>query len=125
MPRAPQFIGALGLDYDDGHVFGNASYKYIARQYSTFTNDQAIAPYSRVDASIGYRFDDFGVAKAPEIKLNIHNLFNTRALTGVSGVQTNAVATRGVKGGTIASGGTPTYYMGEGFAAIVTLRAGF
>lgn len=125
MPRAPQFIGALGLDYDDGHFFGNAAFKYIARQYSTFTNDQAIAPFTRVDTSIGYRFSDYGAAKAPEIKLNIYNLFNTRSLTGVNGVQTNAQTTRGVKGGTIAAASAPTYYMGEGFAAIASLKVGF
>ncbi len=125
LPRAPQFASALGIDYDDGHIFGNMSYKYVSKQYSTFTNDEAISAHYHTDASIGYRFSDFSYAKAPEIKLNISNLFNVRQLTGVSGVQTNAKSVKGTNGGTINASGTPSYYMGEGFAAILTLRAGF
>lgn len=125
LPQAPRFIGALGMDYDDGSIFGNFTYKYVDKQYATFTNDESMPAHMDANTSIGYRFSDYGFAKSPEIKLNIYNLFNVRSLTGVSGVQSNALPTKGVKGGTIASSGTPSYYMGEGFAAIVTLRTAF
>lgn len=125
LPQAPNFSSAIGLDYDDGSIFGNVAYKFEGKQYSSFMNDEAMPAHMDVDTSIGYRFANYGIAKSPEIKLNIFNLFNVRSLTGVNGVQANALPTKGVKGGTVASSGSPSYYMGEGFAAIVTLKAAF
>lgn len=130
LPRAPNFTGAIGLDWDDGHILGNLAFKYVGSQYSTFVNDEKIPGYGRVDAMIGYRFDNVTLGekkdalKAPEIKLNLYNIANSRQLTGVSSVQTNANAATGINGSTI-SGSAPQYYMGEGFAAMVTFKAAF
>ena len=130
LPRAPNFVGAIGLDYDDGHILGNLSYKYVGRQYSTFMNDESIPGFGRVNAAIGYRFADIALGdtakiKAPELKLNFYNLLDERQLTGVYGVQTNAVATTGTNGGTIAKSSAPTYYQGEGFAVMLTFKSAF
>ncbi|MDH7794498.1 MULTISPECIES: TonB-dependent receptor [unclassified Beijerinckia] len=124
LPRAPRYQLGLGLDYDDGKFFANVRYKFYARQYSTFTNDQQIGPYGLMHAGFGYRFDDFLGVKKPEIKVNLYNLFDRRTLVGVNGVQTNALATRGVNGGII-SGSAPTYYQGQGFAASLTMQVAF
>jgi iron complex outermembrane receptor protein len=130
LPRAPNFTGAIGLDYDDGHILGNLAYKYIGRQYSTFMNDESIPGFGRIDAGIGYRFADValgetGKIKAPELKLNFYNLLDARQLTGVNSVQANAKDTTGVNGGTIKASGTPNYYQGEGFAVMVTFKSAF
>ena len=87
-------------------------------------NDEQIPGYARANAAIGYRFDDVGPAKRPELRLNLYNIADQTGLTGVSGIQQNAKATTGRLGGTIASS-TPTYFVGQGFAAIVTLSSGF
>ncbi|MGO4682669.1 TonB-dependent receptor [Hyphomicrobium sp. 2TAF46] len=121
---APQFTTGIGLDYDNGHLFANLNYKYIGSQYSTFMNDEKIDAYGRLDASIGYRFDDIAQLKQPEIKLSLFNLLNSSDLTGVNSFQTNASQTTGVNGGTIKAASAPTYYLGQDFSFMVTLRAG-
>ena len=124
LPGSPNFSAGFGLDYDDGHWFGNLAYKYQGPQYGDFMNEEQMAGFGRVNAAIGYRFSDIGAIKAPEIKLNLENLLNARQLTGVDGMTTNAQTTIGTNGGTI-SGSSPYYYMGEGFSAMLTARAAF
>lgn len=124
LPGAPSSTFSIGLDYDNGHMFGNINLKYLGKQFATFTNDEAISGFAKLNAAIGYRFDDFYGLKKPEIRLNLSNLLDERRLTGVNSIQTNALATRGVNGTTI-SGSSPSYYQGEGFAGILTVSAGF
>ena len=124
LPGAPHLTLALGVDYDDGHLLGNIAAKYIGQQYSTFMNDEAIAPFGRVDAMVGYRFDNYGWAKKPELKLNLYNVLNSKNLTGVNSIQTNARATTGINGNVIAAS-APNYYAGQGFSAIATLSTAF
>ncbi|NDH68246.1 MAG: TonB-dependent receptor, partial [Gammaproteobacteria bacterium] len=130
LPRAPGYTAGIGLDYDDNHIIANIAYKYIGPQYSTFMNDEKMKGFGVVNAAIGYRFSDVNIfkgtgLKTPEIKLNLYNIFDKRVLTGVSGVQTNALATQGLKGGTISASSSPSYYAGEGFAAMLTFQSGF
>ena len=125
LPRAPGHMIAFGIDYDDDHLFGNLTYKWVGSQYSTLVNDQKIGGFGRVDAGIGYRFDKIGFANQPELKINFYNILNAKSLIGVSGVQNNALATTGVNGNTIAASSAPTYYAGQGFAAIASFKVGF
>lgn len=129
LPKAPNIMAALGLDWDDGHYLANISAKYIGPQYATFMNDERLDGYARLDAGIGYRFDDLALGekasvKRPEIRLNLTNLFDSRQLTGVYSTKTNAQSTTTVLGSKIA-GSSPAYYMGEGFSAMVTFKAAF
>ncbi len=124
VPGEAAFSAAIGLDYDDGHWFGNASVKYIGRQFGSYTNDDFINGYARLNAGIGYRFDDYGYAKAPTLRLNLYNLADQTNLTGVYTSSTNTAKTTGIKGSSISSSGA-YYYVGQGFSAIVTLSAGF
>lgn len=124
LPRAPMWTGAIGIDYDDDHILGNLSAKVVSRQYSTFTNDQSIPAYARLDAMIGYRFDDIGFARRPELRVNFYNITNTQALTGPNSITGNALATRGVYGNVIAAS-APTYFVGQGFSATATFSMGF
>lgn len=124
LPGAPNYSIGLGLDYDDGHVFGNLAYKYTGAQYATLMNDEQMDAFGRLNASIGYRFSDIGYMKQPQIKLDLFNLTNERQLVGINATQNNAKATTGLNGGTI-SGSNPTYYLGQDFSALVTFRSGF
>jgi outer membrane receptor for ferrienterochelin and colicins len=56
---------------------------------------------------------------------NINPYLNSKSLIGVSGVQNNALATTGVNGNTISASGSPSYYAGQGFAAIGSFKVGF
>ncbi|GEN61076.1 TonB-dependent receptor [Acetobacter nitrogenifigens] len=122
--RSPKVQAGLGLDYDDGHLWISGQLKYIAKQYSTFMNDQSIPQYITNQVAVGYRFKSFGYLKSPEIQLNMQNLTGAKFRNGVYGFQTNANATKGVYGGTIA-GSSPTYYLQVPFSAMVTLSTGF
>jgi iron complex outermembrane recepter protein len=124
LPGAPNYSFGVGLDYDDGKFFANTSYKYIGEQYSSFLNDETIRAFGRLDGSVGLRFADVGYAKAPEIKISLFNILDARQLTGVAGTANNALRAQGVNGGTI-NGSAPSYYQGQGFSGLVTVRAGF
>lgn len=122
--QSPEFSGAAGLSYDDGHLFGNFDLRYIGKQYSTFMNDQSIPDYIVSDVSLGYRFSSLGRPKHPQIQLNLINIGDNNYLSGVAGISGNARATKGVFGTTVAAS-APAYYVGGGFGALVSVSSGF
>ena len=124
--RAPKLQAAVAVDYDDGRFFANLGIKHVGRQFATFMNDQAIPSYTTVDASLGYRFNLSGDSPftKPELRLNLLNLGNRQYLSGVNSPTTNAVATVGTNGKTIAAS-QPTYLVANTFAAMLTFAVGF
>ncbi|QDH13458.1 TonB-dependent receptor plug domain-containing protein [Formicincola oecophyllae] len=127
--RSPHFIGALGLRYDDGHLFGMITARYVGRQYSTFLNDQHMPGYATADLSLGYRFDDVKLfrdsgLKRPTIMLNIINLSNQNYLSGVGSPQLNAHSARATNG-VLVKGHAPKYYVDGGFTAMGTVQTAF
>jgi iron complex outermembrane receptor protein len=122
--RSPRFQGAAGLSYRGDHLSGSFSVKYLGSQYSTFMDDEKIPGYAQLDASVGYEFGDLAYAKHPAIRINLLNLTDRKVLSGVATTSTNANDVTGLRGTTIA-GSAPTYYIGAGFAASVTISAGF
>jgi len=122
--ESPHFTGAIGLSYDDGHLFGNFDLRYADSQYSTFMNDQSIPSYVVSDVTLGYRLPSIGPAHHPQIQLNLVNIGDNNYLSGVNSVAGSAQTTRGVYGTTLA-GGAPTYVVGGGFGAFVSLSTGF
>jgi outer membrane receptor protein involved in Fe transport len=122
--RSPSFQGAIGVDFDDGSYFGNLAVKYIGSQYATFLDDEQIPGHAQADATLGYRLPDIGAVKRPELRLNLVNLTDAKFLSGVAGVTPNARNVT-LADGAVVVGGAPTYYIGPGFAAVVTLAAGF
>ncbi len=122
--RSPAFQGALGLDYDQGTYFGNLALKYTGSQFATFDNDERIPSHSQADATLGVRLPDVGFIKKPEARLNLINIADAKFLSGVASVTPNAQDARGVRGAVIA-GAAPTYYVGPGFAAVLTLVSAF
>lgn len=123
--RSPKFQIGFGLDYDDGHIFGNANVKWVDKQYSTLMDDQTIPSYVLANFTVGYRFNNWGFVKHPEIRLNVINAANNRYMSGAYSIQSNARAVRGLNGSMIAASGTPTYYIGTPFMALTTVTAGF
>ena len=124
--RAPKVQAALAVDYDNGSFFGNLGVKYVGRQYSTFMNDQEIPSYTTMDVGMGYRFALGGDSRftKPELRLNLLNVGNRKYLSGVNSPTTNAVATTGTNGATIAAS-QPSYVVANTFAAMLTFAVGF
>lgn len=122
--RSPRLQAAVGVSYDGGGLFGNLAAKYVGRQYASFVDDESLADHGELDAAVGYRMADLGPARAPEIRVNLTNLTDERSLSGVASPTTNARAATGVHGTAIA-GSAPTYYIGPGFAAMLTLSSRF
>ncbi|MBB4199007.1 hypothetical protein CCR94_17830 [Rhodoblastus sphagnicola] len=126
LPGSPNYLFGLGVDYDNGHVIGNLLYKVTGAQYGTFVNDERIPAYGTLNGMIGYRFSDYGFAKAPTIQLNLFNLFDKHVLTGLTstGATINGAAVTGVKGGTM-KGNSGQYYVSQGFSALLSLKTAF
>ncbi|MFT8809002.1 TonB-dependent receptor [Gluconobacter sp.] len=122
--RSPHEMAGIGIDYDDGSFWFSGQVKYVGKQYATFMNDNAIPQYITNNVGMGYRFHNAGFLKSPQIQLNMQNLTGAKFRSGVYGFTTNASATKGVFGGTIA-GSSPSYYLQVPFSAMVTLSTGF
>ncbi len=122
--RSPAFQGAIGLDYDNGTYFGNLALKYFGSQYATFMNDEKIPSHTQADATLGVRLPDIGAVHRPEARLNFINLTDAKFLSGVATPTPNALNTIG-RHGYVIDGTPPSYYIGPGFAAVLTLVAGF
>lgn len=122
--RSPKVQAAVGLTYDDGHVFGVFSAKYMGRQYATFMNDERMPSYVTASMALGYRFSKIFFLNAPELRMNFINITNQHYLSGLASPTLNARTTTGRRGSSIA-GEDPTYYIGGGFAALFTASGRF
>jgi iron complex outermembrane receptor protein len=115
---------AVAVDYDVGQWFANIGVKYVGEQYSTFMNDEKIPSYVTGDATVGYRFPSFSGLRKPELRLNILNVGNVKYLSGIYSATTNAKATRGINGTTIAAT-APSYLIANPLAVMLTFSAAF
>jgi hypothetical protein len=122
--RSPRLQGALGLSYDDGRIFSIATVKYVGSQYATFLDDQKIPSHAQGDLAIGYRLPRLGLAARPELRLNLINITDANFLSGVANPTSNAQTAIG-RHGTVIPGVEPSYYIGGGFAALITASQGF
>lgn len=121
--NTPEFTAAVGLNYDDGSIFGGFNMNYIGKQYSTFMNDESIARYETFNVNIGYRFKDIWLAKHPQLQLNLLNIGNSGYLSGTSSIKTNAHTV--IVSGHSVAGSSPQYYVGGGFAGVLSFSTGF
>jgi iron complex outermembrane receptor protein len=124
MVESPHWIASIGGRYDNGRFFAEVTGKYVAPQYTTLMNDQTMPGYETVDLALGYKLPDYGALKKPVIRLNMTNIGNKSYISSVATVATNAVATKGLNGATIAAG-TPLYYIGAPLAVMLTLSTSF
>lgn len=121
--NTPEYTAAVGLNYDDGSFFGGFNMNYIGKQYSTFMNDESIPGYETFNVNLGYRFRNLSFAKHPQIQLNLVNIGNNGYLSGTSSIKTNAKNV--VVAGHTVSGSAPQYYVGGGFAGVLSFSTGF
>ena len=122
--RSPKFTASFSLDYDIGAFFASAVVQHTGSMYSTFMNDEQIPGYTTGNLNLGVRLPKVLKRVTPEVQLNLVNITNTKYLAGVASVATNAKTEIG-KFGTTVAGTSPTYYVGAGFAAVVTAKATF
>ena len=73
---------------------------------------------------MGVRLPKLGPAKHPEFRLNLINVTDTDALSGLAAPTTNARTVIG-RYGTVIPGTPATYYIGPGFAALLTVASAF
>jgi len=122
-PGAPRFLATMGLSYDDGINFGTFNLRYSDAQYATLMNDQSIPSYMTADISLGRTLPKFGHV-SPKIMLNLINISDQHYLSGVYGYTAAAASQRGVYGGAL-TGSQPTYDIGSGFAAVISLSGNY
>jgi len=118
--ESPPYMFTAGLSYDDSTFFGNLMVMYKAYQYTTFMDDQKIPGYVQANMALGYRIKQFAAKYHPELKLNFINIGNVHYLSSQYSVTTNAQTQKGIYGTSI-PGSEPVYYVGGGFAAVVSL----
>jgi iron complex outermembrane receptor protein len=121
---SPKYIASGGINYDDGHFFASVEGNYVSSQYSTFTNDEQLPSYAVGNLSVGYRFDSIGPVRKPQVQFNLSNFTNEKYLSGIQGVTSNAVTTAS-RTGTAIAGSSPTYLIGGGIGAVLSISAGF
>ncbi len=121
---SPKFLASIGLTYDDGTTFGNFNFRYSDSQYSTLMNDQGIPAYFTADVSVGRYLPKFGRFH-PKAMLSLANLGDVHYLSSMTGYTVTAASKiRGIYGTTL-TGSQPTYNVGSGFSAIVTIAGTF
>ena len=120
---SPTFVGALGLSYDDNHVFANADANHSSSQFATFTNDEVLPAFTTLNIGGGYRFGNLGPIRRPQIQFNINNVTDNSYLSGIRGVTPNAVATI-CRNGTLIPAAAPTYYIGGGSRRVAVAERG-
>jgi hypothetical protein len=123
--RAPKFSGAIALNYDDGNLYSSFTVKYTGSEYASFMDDEKIPSHTQADLAIGYRFPSVGLAGRPELKLNLINLADANFLSGVASPSSNVKSYVGRYGTIIPAASSPTYYIGGGFAALITAQQAF
>jgi iron complex outermembrane recepter protein len=122
--ESPSHQFGLGGTYDDKRLFGSFALKYVAKQYSTFMNDESIPGYATLDLSVGAHLGGLIDGHRTDLRVNVINAANAHVLSGVEAITTNARDTTGT-GGTVIAGSSPAYYIGAGRAFVATLSRQF
>lgn len=122
--QSPKFSAAVGIAYDDGSIFGNFNFNYVGSQYSAIMDDEKLPAYETANITLGYRMHRVWFAEHPQFQLNVVNIGAKNYLSGVQSISTNAKATRGRYGTTIA-GSSPLYLSAGGVAVVASLSTGF
>ncbi len=128
--QSPEFQASVGLTYTNGPFSGGVRVRYVGSQYSTLMNDEKEPAYATDDISVSYQFPAYQIPAmknkiAPKIQLNLYNLTNTLARSGVYQYQFNAKDATGTSGNIISASGSPTYYVEPNFAAVLSISTPF
>jgi iron complex outermembrane receptor protein len=123
--QAPKYQASFGLTYANGPFSASARLRWVDSQYASLMNDESMPSYIHDDFSVAYKLPETAVLHNSKIQLNLSNITNSKEPNGVYFTPFNALDTKGTKGGVIASGGSPTYYLEPSFAAVVSLSTSF
>ncbi|GAN54364.1 TonB-dependent receptor [Tanticharoenia sakaeratensis] len=121
---APKFSVTGALTYDDSKNFGTFTYRWVAKQYADFMDQQALPSHGEINLSLGRRLPNVWRLKHPLFQVNFINLANWHYRSGVESISTNSNNTTGIFGSTIAST-QPEYYINTNFAVMGTFTTGF
>jgi iron complex outermembrane receptor protein len=121
---SPKYVASGGLSYDNGRFFATVEGNYVSKQYSTFMNDESLPSFGYGNLSVGYRFDSVSFLKKPQIQFNLNNFTDSKYLSGIQGVSSNARATTS-RTGTVIAGSAPTYLIGGGIGAVLSVSTAF
>ena len=117
----PKYMASVGLTYNEGPFFMNASLRFTAKQYSSFMNDQAMPYYFSNTIALGYHFPKVWIAQSPTFRLNFSNVTGQNKLGSVYSFSNNARSTVGIYGHKIAADSSPTYAPLPSFSMIGTV----
>jgi iron complex outermembrane receptor protein len=124
LPDTPRWMSALSLQYTHGGWMLGTQAKYTGKRYSTLVNDEAAGGYTLFDLNAAYKFGKTAFLKNPQIKLNVHNVFDKQYLalnSGSGSLFTNrATAIAGLP-----APSSPSYYTGAPRFASVAFTSDF
>ncbi|WP_024929607.1 TonB-dependent receptor [Methylophilus sp. OH31] len=82
--NTPKNLLSLGVGYDDGRLYSNLLARYTGSFYGDLANTEKLSGYTVVDLNLGYKFDlGSKIVKKSTISLNVNNLFDKEALSGL------------------------------------------
>lgn len=119
-PDTPKWMAGLALNYTHGPLSARLSAKHTGKSFSTLVNDASMQAYTLFNLSAGYKLPSAGFFKAPEIRLNVDNLFDKNYLR-INSPSGSSFTTRALGAG----GSQPSYYIGSPRFVSVTLRSDF
>ena len=121
----PKNTAYLRLNYDHGPAWASLDLAYRSSIWGDWMNTQSVGGYTTLNFNTGWRFDDLGFIKKPEIKLNLFNLTDKHALTFDSATTLMASNPSGIKdvnGNTLYAAGA-YYNLLEPRSVMVTFSA--
>jgi iron complex outermembrane receptor protein len=120
MPDTPKWMAAVALSFKEGPWFGQLTAKHTGKAFATLVNDEEMKAYTVMNLAAGYKFANSGFFKAPEVRMNIDNLADTK-YQRISSGSGSLFTTRALGSG----GRSPFYYIGAPRFVSVTLRSDF
>jgi iron complex outermembrane receptor protein len=120
MPDTPKWMAAVALSFKEGPWFGQLTAKHTGKAFATLVNDEEMKAYTVMNLAAGYKFANSGFFKAPEVRMNIDNLADTK-YQRISSGSGSLFTTRALGSG----GRSPSYYIGAPRFVSVTLRSDF
>lgn len=80
---APKHILNVGLNYDNGALFGNIDVSAMSKRYFTYEADQSVGGRTLVSLTAGYRLHTDNLADGLELQVNVQNLFDEKYVSTI------------------------------------------
>jgi outer membrane receptor protein involved in Fe transport len=77
LAQAPEQVAVAAVEWTQGPWTASTQLRYVGKQYEDDLNELPLAPFTTVDVSLGYRFNDHCNAT-----VRVENLFDTEAEVG-------------------------------------------